>query len=59
MWLVGNLKLEVTNYLGDLYGPRGAAHSGGADDDDDDDSGEEDSEATPNYRPRKRRLHLD
>ena len=65
MWLVGNLKLEVTNYLRDLYGPKGAAHSSGGDDDDDDnddddddDDGEEDLEATPSYQPRKRRLHL-
>ncbi|KAK9993578.1 hypothetical protein SO802_023281 [Lithocarpus litseifolius] len=61
VWLVGNLKLEVTNYSRNLYGPRGAAYPGGGDDDDDDDGGgggdEEDSEATPSYQSRKRRHH--
>jgi len=52
--LAGNLKLEVTNYSRELYGPRGMAHPGGGDDDDDD-SGEEDLEATPSYQLRKRR----
>ena len=57
--MVGNLKLEVTNYSRSLYGPKGAAYLGDGDDDDDDDSGgdEEDSEATPSYQPRKRRHH--
>ena len=59
MWLVGNLKLEVTNSR-ELYDPRGVAHpsSGDDDDDDDDDDGggeEESSEATPSYWSRKRR----
>jgi len=36
VWLAGNLKLEVANYLRDLYGPGGAAHPGGGDDDVDD-----------------------
>ena len=55
VWLVGNLKLEVTNYLMKLYGPRGAAHPGGDNDDDDGNGDEEkDSEATPSYQPRKR-----
>ena len=57
VWLAKNLKLDVTNYMRELYGPRGVAHpSGGGDDDDDDDDGgeEEDSEATPSYQPRKR-----
>ena len=47
VWLVGNFKLEVTNYLRELYGSRGPAHQGDGDDDDDDGGGEEeDSEAT-------------
>ena len=53
-----NLKLEVTNYSRELYGPGGVAHpSGDGDDDDDDNDGgeEEDSEVTPSYQPRKRR----
>ena len=58
MWLAGNLKVEVTNNLRNLYGPGGMAHPGGGDDDDDDDDdngGEkEDSKATPSYQPRKR-----
>ena len=46
--MVGNLKLEVTNYSRSLYGPKGAAYLG--DGDDDDDCGdEEDSEATLSY----------
>ena len=55
MWLVGNLKLEVTNYSRELYGLGGAAHSDGGDDDNDDDGGgeDEDLEATPSYQPRK------
>jgi len=53
VWLVGNLKLEVTNYSRELYGPVGAARSDGGDDD----GKEEDSEATPSYRSRKRRHH--
>ena len=60
VWLAGNLKLELTNNLRELYGPGGGAHpSGGDDDDDDDDDGdsgkEEDLEVTPSYQPRKRR----
>ena len=48
--MAGNLKLEVTNYSRNLYGPRGVAHLGSGGDDDDDDGGEkEDSEATPSY----------
>ena len=35
MWLVGNLKLEVTNYSRELYGLGEVAHLGGGDDDDD------------------------
>ena len=55
VWLAENLKLEVTNYLRELYGPRGAAHPGDDNDDDDSDGDEEeDSEATPSYQPRKR-----
>ena len=62
VWLAGNLKLEVTNYSWELYGPGGTAHpsSGGGDDDDDDDDGgggggeNGDSEVTPSYQPRKR-----
>ena len=55
MWLARNLKLEMTNYLRELYSPGGVAYLGGGDDDDDDD--EKDSEATPSYRLRKRRHH--
>ena len=57
--LVRNLKLEVTNYLRELYGLRGVAHpgSGGDDDDDGGDGDEEDLEATSSYQPRKRRHH--
>ena len=57
--LVRNLKLEVTNYLRELYGLRGVAHLGGGGDDDDDggDGDEEDLEATSCYQPRKRRHH--
>ena len=55
MWLVGNLKLEVTNYSRELYGPRGMDNPGSGGDDD---SGEkEDSEVTPSYQPMKRRHH--
>ena len=59
VWLAGNLKLEATNYLRELYGPRGVAYlgSGGDDDDDDDVGDEEDLEVTPSYQPRKRRHH--
>ena len=53
VWLVGNLKLEVTNYLRELYGLGGVAYPGGGDDDD----GEEDLEATPSYWSRKRWHH--
>ena len=52
LWLAKNIELEVTSYLRELYGPRGAAYpsSGGGDDDNDNDGGEEeDSEATPSY----------
>ena len=59
VWLAGNLKLEVTNYSRKLCSLGGVAHlsSGDDDDDDDDDGEEEDSEATYNYRLRKRRHH--
>ena len=50
--MVGNLKLEVTNYSRSLYGLKAVAYPGGGDDDDDGDD-EEDSEATPSYQPRK------
>jgi len=43
--LAGNLKLEVTQYLKDLYSLGGLAYPGN-DDDDDDDGGGEDSEVT-------------
>jgi len=52
VWLARNLKLEVTNYSRELYGPGGVAHPCSGDDDDDGE--EEDSEATPSYQPRKR-----
>ena len=51
VWLAGNLKLEVTNYSRELYGPRGVVHPGGGDDDDGGE--EEDLEATPSYQQRK------
>ena len=53
MWLAENLKLEMTNYSRDLYGPRGAAHLGSRNDNGDGGE-EEDPEATPSYQPRKR-----
>ncbi|KAL0004875.1 hypothetical protein SO802_012436 [Lithocarpus litseifolius] len=62
VWLAGNLKLEVTQYLKDLYSLRGLAYPGNDDNDDDDDGGGgdgdggEDSEATPSYQPRMRRF---
>ena len=49
VWLTGNLKLEVTQYSKDLFGPRGLAYPGNDDDDSDSDGGE-DSEATPSHR---------
>ena len=57
VWLAGNLKQEVTNYLRSLYGLGGAAYSGGGDDDDGGGGDEEDLGATPSYQPRKRRHH--
>ena len=51
--MAGTLKLEVTNYSRELYGPRGATHSGGGDDDG---GGGEEEEATPSHQPRRRRL---
>ena len=56
MWLVGNLKLDVTNYLRELYGLGGVAHPSSGDDVDDDGE-KEDSEATSRYRLRKRQHH--
>ena len=53
VWLAGNLKLEVTNYSRELYGPEGAAHPSIGDDDDG--GKKEDSKATLSYQPRKRR----
>ena len=40
-----NLKLEVTEYSRQIYGPGGFAHLGDDDDDDDDDN----PETTPSY----------
>ena len=58
VWLAGNLKLEATNYLRELYGPRGVAYLGSGGDDDDDDVGDEkDLEVTPSYQPTKRQHH--
>ena len=54
MWLVGNLKLEVTNYSRSLYGLEGVIHPSDGDDDGGD---KKDSKATPSYRSRKRRHH--
>ena len=48
VWLARNLKLEVTKYSRQLYGPRGLAYSGNGDDDDNDGGGG-DSETTPSY----------
>jgi len=53
VWLAENLKLEVTNYSRDLYGPGGVALLGSGSDDDDG-GDEEDLEATPSYQSRKR-----
>ncbi|KAL0015352.1 hypothetical protein SO802_002421 [Lithocarpus litseifolius] len=53
VWLARNLKLEVTKYSRNLYGPERVAYLGGDDDDDD----EEDSEATTSCQPMKRRHH--
>ena len=48
--MAGNLKLEVTNYSRNLYGPRGVAHLGSGGGDDNDDGGEkEDLEVTSSY----------
>lgn len=44
VWLVGNLKLEVTEYSRQIYGPGGCTQPG----DDDDDDGD-DPEMTPSY----------
>jgi len=56
VWLTANLKLEVTNYSRELYGPSRVAHLGGGGDDDDGGGGKEkDLKATPSYQPRKRR----
>ena len=52
LWLAENLKLKVTNYSRELYGPGGVAKPGNGGDDDGE---EEDSEAIPSYQPRKRR----
>ena len=57
VWLAGNLKQEVSNYLRSLYGLGGAAYPGGGDDDDGGGGDEEDLGATPSYQPRKRRHH--
>ena len=48
VWLAGNLKLEVTKYSRELYGPGGVAHPGGGDDDGGGGE-EEDLEATSSY----------
>ncbi|KAL0004964.1 hypothetical protein SO802_012525 [Lithocarpus litseifolius] len=45
-----NLKLEVTDYPRQMYGPRWLAYPGDVDD------GGSSSETTPNYQPRKRRF---
>ena len=45
----------MTNYPGELYGPRRAANPDGGDDDDDNGGEEEDSEVAPSYQLRKRR----
>ena len=54
VWLVENLKLEVTNYSRNLYGLEEAALPGSGGDDDDNGGDEEDLEATPSYQSRKR-----
>ena len=56
VWLAGNLKLEATNYLRELYSLGRVVYPGNGDDDDD--GGEEENlEAIPSYQPRKRRHH--
>ena len=51
--MAGNLKLEATNYLRELYGLGGVAYPGSGDDHHD--GGKKESlEATPSYQPRKR-----
>ena len=51
--------MKVTNYLRELYNPRGVAHPGDGGGDDDGGGGgeeeEEDSKATPSYQLGKRR----
>ena len=59
VWLVRNLKLEVTRYSRQIYGPGGYTYPNDDDDDDDDaddddDDDDDDPEATQSSRPRKR-----
>ena len=49
VWLAGNRKLEVINYLMSFYDPGGVAYLGNGDDEDDDDGDEEDLEVTLSY----------
>ena len=53
--MIENLKFEVTNYLKELYSPRGVAHSGNGDDDDGGGGKEKDLEVTPSFQLRKTR----
>jgi len=48
IWLTGNLKLEVTKYSRQIYGPRGYTHLG------DDDGDGDVPKMTLSYRLRKR-----
>jgi len=55
VWLARNLKLEVTEYSKQIYGPIGFAHPrDDGDNNNDDDENGDDLEATPSYRPRKK-----
>ena len=55
--MIENLKFEVTNYLKELYNPKGVAHSGNGDDDDGGGGKEKDLEVTPSCQLRKTRHH--
>ena len=55
VWLTRNVKLEVTKYSRQIYGPRGFTYSGGGDNDDDDgDGGASGLKTTLSYQLRKR-----
>ena len=55
VWLTRNVKLGVTKYSRQIYGPRGLTYSGGGDNDDDDgDGGASGLKTTLSYQLRKR-----